>query len=68
MLHLKSLKAFLTLSVLTTFMLNAESSGCVKCDEIRLYNAEHHENFEYYEDYLKGQKPEKRVDTVKSKT
>jgi hypothetical protein len=26
---------------------------CKMCEEIREYNAEHHKNYEYYEDYLK---------------
>jgi hypothetical protein len=30
---------------------------CKKCEVIREYNKEHPGNYEYYEDYLKAQKP-----------
>lgn len=39
-----------------TFSLKAGEPVCHHCEEIREYNAKHHENFEYYEDYLKSQK------------
>lgn len=45
-----------TLSVVS---LQAESSGCARCDEIRAYNAEHPQKAEYYEDYLKEHPAEK---------
>ena len=32
--------------------LDAREGVCHKCEEIRKYNDEHHQNFEYFEDYL----------------
>lgn len=42
-------------SIFTGFVLPLISGEpvCHHCEEIRLYNAEHHKNYEYYEDYLK---------------
>lgn len=36
-----------------SFFLNAQEKVCQRCEEIREYNAKHHKNYEYYEDYLK---------------
>ena len=33
-----------------------EEPVCHHCEEIREYNAKYHENFEYYDDYLKENK------------
>jgi hypothetical protein len=30
-----------------------EAPVCHRCEEIREYNAKYHENFEYYDDYVK---------------
>lgn len=35
------------------FSLSAEEPVCHHCEDIREYNAKYHENFEYYDDYLK---------------
>jgi hypothetical protein len=49
-------KLTLFLGVLSIFSLNAdEGPVCHHCEEIRLYNAKHHHNYEYYEDYLKSE-------------
>ena len=49
-------KLFLILGTLSISFLNAdEGPVCHHCEEIRLYNAEHHHNYEYYEDYLKSE-------------
>jgi hypothetical protein len=40
------------------FSLNGEEPICHHCEEIREYNAEHHQNFEYFDDYLKGSQSE----------
>ena len=45
----------LSLSILATLSLNGDETVCHRCEEIREYNAEHHQNFEYYDDYLKTQ-------------
>jgi hypothetical protein len=36
-----------------TMGISADAPVCHHCEEIRLYNAEHHKNYEYFEDYLK---------------
>lgn len=44
----------LTTTLLGVFSLSSTIyAGCPMCDEIREYNAEHHKNYTYYEDYLK---------------
>jgi len=35
-------------------LLQAKEQVCLHCEEIREYNAKHHENFEYYETYLES--------------
>ncbi|HEV8051721.1 MAG TPA: hypothetical protein VGP47_04435 [Parachlamydiaceae bacterium] len=37
----------------------AEEPVCHHCEDIREYNAEHHQNFEYYDQYLKSNNPAK---------
>jgi len=61
---------FYLLGILSISFLNAdEGSGCHHCDEIRLYNAKHHHNYEYYEDYLKSEGAEnKSADAQPAKT
>lgn len=39
-----------------TFSLKADEPVCHHCEDIREYNAKYHENFEYYDDYLKAHK------------
>jgi hypothetical protein len=38
---------------LTTFTAHGDEPVCHRCEEIREYNAKHHENFEYYDEYVK---------------
>lgn len=47
--------ALALLSISSTLNLFADEAVCPRCEEIREYNAAHHQNYEYYEDYLKGQ-------------
>ena len=60
---MKSVKIFnsfiSSVLVLTAFSLSSAEPVCHRCEEIREYNAEHHENFEYYDDYVKLEKNEK---------
>jgi len=44
----------LNLCVLSVFFSWAEDPVCHHCEEIREYNAAHHENYEYYDQYLKS--------------
>ena len=55
----KSGLIFTAFSMQAIFAINSAESVCHRCEEIREYNAEHHENFEYYDDYLtsKNEKP-----------
>ena len=53
--------SFSSILVLTAFSLSSAEPVCHRCEEIREYNAEHHENFEYYDDYKKLEKNEKQV-------
>jgi hypothetical protein len=41
-------------------IVHATGSVCHHCEDIREYNAKFHQNFEYYEDYLKSQSGEKK--------
>ncbi len=50
--------AVLSLLCLSAVSLQAESSGCARCDDIREYNKEHHKNYNYYEDYEKVEQKE----------
>lgn len=43
--------------------LHAEEPVCHHCEEIREYNAAHHQNYEYYEDYLKTPQKAPETDT-----
>lgn len=44
----------LSLSGISLFSLNGQEAVCHRCEEIREYNAENHQNFDYYDDYLKA--------------
>lgn len=46
--------AILSLSGITAFSVSSEEAICHRCEEIREYNAEHHQNFEYYDEYLRA--------------
>lgn len=56
---MKSIKFFklsvAAFSTMTIISLNSNEPVCHRCEEIREYNAEHHQNFDYYDDYLKSQ-------------
>lgn len=39
---------------------HAEGAVCHHCEDIREYNAKYHQNYEYYDDYLKSQSGEKK--------
>lgn len=43
----------LSLLTLATLSLNGDEPVCHHCEEIREYNAKYHENFEYYDEYVK---------------
>lgn len=54
MLSLKKLSLVVfSLSAISTFSVYGDEPVCHRCEEIREYNAEHHHNFEYYDEYLK---------------
>lgn len=57
------MKIYLMLAGLfaTTTSLSYAEDICHHCEDIREYNAKHHENFEYYDDYLKVHPEEKKV-------
>lgn len=46
--------------------LNGDEPVCHRCEEIREYNAKYHENFEYYDEYLKnhGDKGQKTTEAL----
>jgi len=46
--------AALSFCVISVFTLQADEPICHHCEEIREYNAAHHENYEYYDQYLKA--------------
>lgn len=41
-------------AVLSFQTISAQEAVCHRCEEVREYNAEHHKNFEYFEDYVKS--------------
>lgn len=61
--RMKSMKKI----VLTTFYITAATTSsifaeepvCHHCEDIREYNAANHQNFEYYDEYLKSNNPRK---------
>lgn len=46
----------------------AEEPVCHHCEDIREYNAANHQNFEYYDDYLKSSNPHKDDNYDKSQS
>lgn len=50
------MKKLAILSILSFAAAHADEGSCPLCDTIREYNATHHKNYEYYEDYLEAQK------------
>ena len=60
---MKSIKkiALLTFSITAaaTTSCYAEEPLCHHCEDIREYNAANHQNFEYYDEYVKSKNPRK---------
>ena len=54
-----------TLSAISMRLLYSEEPVCHRCEEIREYNAEHHHNFEYYDEFLTAE-GEKKQETANS--
>lgn len=55
---MKSIYSIVLVGALTTLTppsSYADEPVCHRCEEIREYNKTHHQNFEYYEDYLKSE-------------
>lgn len=48
---------FVCLTVFSFANAVAEEKVCHRCEQIREYNKDHHQNYEYYEDYLKQGRP-----------
>ena len=43
--------AALAAAILAAQAVTAKERTCHRCEEVREYNAEHHKNFEYYDEY-----------------
>lgn len=63
---MKSMFGLLGILTSATFQVYADGPVCHHCEEIRLYNKEHHQNFEYYDDYLKSLKEDSSADSTES--
>lgn len=61
-MSLKIFLSFVVVAVCNSVNVYSETIEpvCHHCEEIREYNAKYHQNFEYYDDYLKSQTNEKK--------